>query len=163
MHNSLPVFESQKYMLPSTFPFRLFIFFLFYFIFKLYIIVLVLPNIKMNPPQVYMCSPSWTLLPPPSPYHAEGNVTTQVNFVKCNFGESYLNSEMKVKVAQSCPALWPHGLYMHFLSPGDLPNPRIEPRSPALQADSLPAEPQRKPYLNNVFNSNDTFECSWGD
>jgi len=40
-------------------------FFLFYFIFKLYIIVLVLPNIKMNPPQVYMCSPSWTLLPSP--------------------------------------------------------------------------------------------------
>ena len=36
----------------------LFIFFKFYFIFKLYIIVLVLPNIKMNPPQVYMCSPS---------------------------------------------------------------------------------------------------------
>ena len=26
----------------------------FYFIFKLYITVLVLPNIKMNPPQVYM-------------------------------------------------------------------------------------------------------------
>ena len=23
----------------------------------------------MNPPQVYMCSPSWTLLPPPSPFH----------------------------------------------------------------------------------------------
>ena len=34
-----------------------FYFFKFYFIFKLYIIVLVLPNIKMNPPQVYMCSP----------------------------------------------------------------------------------------------------------
>ena len=30
-----------------------FFFFKFYFIFKLYIIVLVLPNIKMNPPQVY--------------------------------------------------------------------------------------------------------------
>ena len=28
-----------------------------FFFFKLYIIVLVLPNIKMNPPQVYMCSP----------------------------------------------------------------------------------------------------------
>ena len=26
-------------------------------------------------------------------------------------------------------------------SPGDLPNPGIDPRSPALQADSLPAEP----------------------
>ena len=38
----------------------------FFFIFKLYITVLDLPNIKMHPPQVYMCSPSWTLLPPPS-------------------------------------------------------------------------------------------------
>ena len=28
-----------------------------------------------------------------------------------------------------------------FLSPGDLPNPGIEPRSPTLQADSLPSEP----------------------
>ena len=33
-------------------------FLLFYFIFELYNIVLVLPNIEMNPPQVYMCSPS---------------------------------------------------------------------------------------------------------
>ena len=45
----------------------LFFFFKFYFIFKLYNIVLVLPNIEMNPPQVYPCSPSWTLLPPPFP------------------------------------------------------------------------------------------------
>ena len=29
-------------------------------------------------------------------------------------------------------------------SPGDLPNPGIEPRSPASQADSLPAEPPGK-------------------
>ena len=49
-----------------------FIFFKFYFIFKLYNIVLVLPNIEMNPPQVYMCSPSWTLLPP-SPHHPSGS------------------------------------------------------------------------------------------
>ena len=35
--------------------------------------MLVLPNIEMNPPQVYMCSPSWTLLPPPSPYHLSGS------------------------------------------------------------------------------------------
>ena len=27
-------------------------------------------------------------------------------------------------------------------SPGDLPNPGIEPGSPALQADSLPSEPR---------------------
>ena len=34
---------------------------------------------------------------------------------------------------------------MPFTSPGDLPNPGIEPRSLALQADSLPAEPPGKP------------------
>ena len=28
-----------------------------------------------------------------------------------------------------------------FPSPGDLPNPGMKPRSPTLQADSLPAEP----------------------
>ena len=53
--------------------FFLIIFLKFYFIFKLYITVLVLPNIKMNLPQVYMCSPSWTLLPPPSPFHPSGS------------------------------------------------------------------------------------------
>ena len=31
------------------------------------------------------------------------------------------------------------------LPPGDLPNPGIKPRSPALQVDSLPAEPPGKP------------------
>ena len=32
-----------------------------------------------------------------------------------------------------------------FPSPGDLPNPGIEPRSPALQADALTSEPPGKP------------------
>ena len=32
-----------------------------------------------------------------------------------------------------------------FLSPGDLPNPGIEPRSPALQTGSFPSEPSRNP------------------
>ena len=51
-----------------------------------------------------------------------------------------------------CNSLWPHGISpwnspgqntgvgKPFPSPGDLPNPGIEPRSPTLQADSLPAE-----------------------
>ena len=60
-----------------------------------------------------------------------------------------------MKVAQSCPTLCnPMGkefsrpVYWSrqpFPSPGNLPNPGIEPRSPALQMDSLPAEPQGKP------------------
>ena len=62
-------YRSEKFLKYLTHSF----FFKFYFIFKLYIIVLVLPNIKMNPPQVYMCSPSWTLLPPPSPYYPSGS------------------------------------------------------------------------------------------
>ena len=33
-----------------------------------------------------------------------------------------------------------------FLSPGDLPDPGIKSRSPALQADPLPSEPPGK-YL----------------
>ena len=32
-------------------------------------------------------------------------------------------------------------------SPGDLPNPGIEPKSPTLRADSLPSEPLGKPRL----------------
>ena len=55
-----------------------------------------------------------------------------------------------------------------FPSPGDLPNPGTEPRSPALQADSLPAEPQGKPkntgkgslsLLQWIF---PTQELNWG-
>ena len=73
----LPKGSSQHDFLRKAYPFHPFpdttsswlsfsflFFFKFYFIFKLYIIALVLPNIKMNPPQVYMCSPPWTLLPP---------------------------------------------------------------------------------------------------
>ena len=35
---------------------------------------------------------------------------------------------------------------MPFPSPGDLPEAGIEPGSPALKVDSLPFEPQGKPY-----------------
>ena len=38
-----------------------------------------------------------------------------------------------------------HWSALPFPSPGDLPNPGIEPRSPALQADALPSEPPGKP------------------
>ena len=71
-------------------------------------------------------------------------------------------------VAKSCPTLvtpWTVacqvplsiGFYrqeywseLPFPSPGDLPNPGIEPRSPALQADSLPAELQGKPVYAQI-------------
>ena len=34
-----------------------------------------------------------------------------------------------------------------FLSPGDLPDPGIEPGSLALEADALTSDPPGKPYL----------------
>ena len=38
-----------------------------------------------------------------------------------------------------------------FPSPGDLPNPAIEPRSPALQADALSSEPPGKTQVECLF------------
>ena len=68
----------------------------------------------------------------------------------------FLESESCLVVSDS---LRSHGLYSPWNSPrqnaglgsrsllqGNLPNPGIESRSPALQADSLPAKPPGKPY-----------------
>jgi len=49
-----------------------------------------------------------------------------------------------------------HWSGLPFPSPGDLPDPRIEPGSPTLQVDSLPSEPPGKPLrrylrLNEVI------------
>ena len=41
-----------------------------------------------------------------------------------------------------------------FSSPGDLPDPGIEPVSPALQADSLLSESPRKPNKDNTKDEN---------
>ena len=74
---------------------------------------------------------------------------------KSDFYNQKSESESRSVMSHS---LQPHGLYSPwnppdqstgvgkpFPSPGTLPNPGIEPRSPALQADSVPAEPHRKP------------------
>ena len=71
--------------------------------------------------------------------------------------------DWKVKVAQSCRTLCdPKDYTVHeilqatilewvaFTSPGGFPNPGIDPRSPALWTDSLPAEPQGKPKNTGV-------------
>ena len=49
---------------------------------------------------------------------------------------------------QSMEFSWPeYRSGQPFPSPRDCPNPGIKTRSPTLQADSLPAEPQRKPEV----------------
>ena len=70
----LPPFFSQLFVSLLRQPFWFFfIFFFLLLFFLLYNIILVLPYINMHLPQVYMCSQSWTPLPPPSPYHPSGS------------------------------------------------------------------------------------------
>ena len=72
--------------------------------------------------------------------------------------------KMKVKVAQLCPTLCNSmDFTIHRILQArilewvtvpfsrDFPNPGIKPRSPSLQADSLPAEPQGKPTKEALF------------
>ena len=85
-----------------------------------------------------------------------------------------MKEESESEVAQSCPTLCepvdcsPPGSSVHGIlqarilewvaipSPGDLPDPGIEPGAPALEADALPSEPPGKPrseaHLNNLMN-----------
>ena len=44
---------------------------------------------------------------------------------------------------------------------GDLPDPQIKPRSPALQADSLPSEPLLKPMHTTVPPNLDLIKMSY--
>ena len=78
---------------------------------------------------------------------------------------------MKVSVAQSCPTLCgpmdcsPPGSSVHGILqarilewvaipfPGDIPNPGMEPGSPALQVDSLPSAPPWKLKLAQMSDS----------
>ena len=68
----LLVILNSRFDLADSFDHNIFFYFFIIF-FSLYNIVLVLPYINMHPPWVYTCSPSWTPLPPPSPYHHSGS------------------------------------------------------------------------------------------
>ena len=86
--------------------------------------------------------------------------------------EKDLSSQMVIKesqseVAQSCRTLCDPMDYqaplsmgfsrqeywsgLPFPSPGDLPNPGVESRSPALQADTLPSEPPGKSHKGRAY------------
>ena len=69
------ILDLSNIFLFHFFPFlkNLFIYLFIYLFILLYNIVLVLPYIDLNPPWVYMCSPSWAPLPPPSPSHPSGS------------------------------------------------------------------------------------------
>ena len=90
------------------------------------------------------------------------------------YGE--FESESESEFPQSCPTLCNPWTLAHqtppsmvfsrqeywrglpFPSPGDLPDPGIEPRSPTLQADALTSAPQRKLHRYMVVNINFMFK-----
>ena len=49
---------------------------------------------------------------------------------------------------------------LSFPPPGDLLNPEIEPRSPALEADSLPSEPPGKPWWKSPIEEPEHVEAT---
>ena len=51
---------------------------------------------------------------------------------------------------------------LSFPSPGDLPHPGIEPRSPALRADALTSEPPGKPPGGMGFGNSIGQRTLWG-
>ena len=54
----------------------------------------------------------------------------------CSLPGSSLHGILQARILERLP----------FPSPGDLPDPGIEPRSPALEADALTSEPPGKPW-----------------
>ena len=113
-----------------------------------------------------------TLLPninSPMKYHCPGIISrmfTVTNEVQKDQAfppvHQYTPNESESRSVMS-DFLWPHGLYSPWnslvqntgvgslsLFQGIFPDPGIEPRSPTLQADSLPAGPQGKPKNTGV-------------
>ena len=93
-------------------------------------------------------SPAHTLLPCPPPSgltpHLQSmplSVTTPCNPMDCSSPGSSVHGVLQARILE-----W---VVMAFSR--DLPNPGIEPRSPTLQADSLPIEPPGKPSQSPLF------------
>ena len=90
-----------------------------------------------------------------------GNFRKQGNLLKASWAATRW-VDLLTHLTHGSDSLQPHGLYSpwnfpgqntgasSFPSPRDRPNPGIEPRSPSLQADSLPTEPQEKPNNTGV-------------
>ena len=76
---------------------------------------------------------------------------TQVSLIVGGFFTNWATKEAQEYWSRQCSP-----------SPEDLPNPRIEPESPALQADSLPTSYQGSPWSNKEkqhFSRVSKFQC----
>ena len=89
-----------------------------------------------------------------SPYLCVSAVVSLLFSFKCVLSRSVISDSVTAWTVCSlhlCPWGFSRQEYwsgLPFPSPGDLPNPGIKPRSPALQVNSLPSKPPRKPNLS---------------
>ena len=96
-------------------------------------------------------------------YMYNGILFSHEKYETLSSATTWIWKALKVLVAQSCPTLWDpmdshqaplsmrfsrHGYWngLPFPSSGDLSDPGLKPRSPALQADSLPTEVPGRPW-----------------
>ena len=94
----------------------------------------------MNPPQVYMCSPSWTLLPPPSPYYPSGaaQCTSPKHPVLCiepGLATRFIHDILHVSLLNLLQYCFCFTFWVFFgHKAGELlaPQPRIEPTTPCV-------------------------------
>ena len=95
--------------------------------------------------------------------------TKRKKILKINKKNNTYVKKVKSEVTQSCPTLCNpmdcslpgfsiHGIFqarildwVPFPSPGDLPDPGIEPGSPALETDALTSEPPKKYPLKHTL------------
>ena len=92
----------------------------------------------------------WSGLPFPPPFRIQGS--NQVSCISKSREVLVMSLSVTPWTAHQVPLSmeFPRQEYwsgLPFPSPGDLPNPGIEPRSPALQTDALPSEPPGKPPM----------------
>ena len=126
------------------------------FIFKCCLLLLLLLLLLSHFSHVRLCAtPETAAHQAPRPWDSPGKNTG----VGCHFLLQCMKVKSESEVAQSCPTLCDpmdcslpgssvHGFSRQEYwsgvpspSPGDLPDPGIEPRSPALEADALTSEP----------------------
>ena len=105
--------------------------------------------VQQNENVIHVSPPFWTSLPIRLPQSIELPVLYRfsLKWKSLSHVRLFASPWTKLSMELSRPECW-RG--WPFPSPGDLPNPRIEPRSPALQVDSLSAEPSGKPKNTGV-------------
>ena len=111
-------------------------------------------NQGWEPPHILVPLPTYFSLPLPLPHTSTDTLSVTIGSIAFSRSEVKALSHVQLfvtpwTVAHQAPPFMGFSRQdswsgLPFPSPGDLPDPGIEPRSPALQADALTSEPPGK-------------------